>query len=307
MQRRLSELSATVNKIPMRLRRFVRLKLVGASVLLALCTSASATEEDFYFRTATIEEGLHQGSINCFGCSVIVRGDLDGEIVAIGGDITVYGKVHRDMVAVGGSVLVKNGAQAEADVVAIGGRVTREGIVRPTSEKDVSIPWMHLPGQLSVGWRGAVALLGFYIVCVCLPLALLWPKRIRNVAGAARRWLIAGLLGAAAIAALSETLDWVDDHVHSSDAVETIVSVLFLAIFALGIAGISLRIGERFFPNRFFAALAFGCALLTALQLVPYVGFLVMILAACWATGAALSSGMGFREPRSKQTVKSSA
>src|SRR5262249_3186877 len=134
--------------------------------------------------------------------------------------------------------------------------------------------------------------------CVCLPLALVWPKRIRNVAGASRRWLIAGLLGAVTIAVLSEALEWVDDHVHPSDAAEMAISILFLAVFALGIAGIALAIGEHFFPNRFSTALALGCSLLVVLQLVPYVGFFVMILAACWGTGAALWSGMGFREPR---------
>jgi len=108
----------------------------------------------------TVEQGTHQGSINCFGCSVVVKGDLDGEITTIGGDVTVYGKVRKDVVTVGGAIHLKNGAEVDADVVAIGGGITTEGtMTAPGKDAFASFPWMHLPGQMSIGWRGALALL----------------------------------------------------------------------------------------------------------------------------------------------------
>src|SRR5256885_14241298 len=39
-------------------------------------TAASAQERNSYLRPVTIEPGAQRGSINCFGCSVVVKGDL---------------------------------------------------------------------------------------------------------------------------------------------------------------------------------------------------------------------------------------
>ena len=268
-------------------------------VVLSSAATASAEQEmNSYLHTVAIDQTPHTGSIHCFGCSVVVSGEVTGEIITIGGNVTVYGKVREDIVAVGGMVYLKNGAEVDADVVAIGGEVTTEGtVVAPGRDGFASLPWIHFPGQLHVGWQGALALLGFHAVCVFLPVFLLRPRRIRNVALASRRWLITGLLGAAAIAGLSLFLDLIDEHANSAETIETVVSILFLAVFALGLAGIILAIGERFFPNHFFGALAVGGALLVVFELIPYVGFVVMILGSCWATGAALWSGMGFHGP----------
>ena len=259
-------------------------------------TAASAQERNSYLRPVTIEPGAQRGSINCFGCSVVVKGDLDGEIVTIGGDVTVYGRVRRDVVAVGGTIRLKNGAEIDSDAVAIGGEIKTEGVILVQNREElVALPWMHLPGQLSVGWRGVVSLLGFHAVCILLPLATLRPRRVRNVEVAARRWLVTGLLGAGFTVALSYLLGWIDDHVRWGDTLSAVLGTLFLAIFAMGIAGISLAIGDRIFQGRVIAAILAGGFLLVMLELIPYLGFLVMILVGSWAIGAALWSGMGFR------------
>ena len=259
-------------------------------------TAASAQERNSYLRPVTIEAGVQRGSINCFGCSVVVKGDLDGEIVTIGGDVIVYGRVRRDVVAVGGAIRLKNGAEIDSEAVAIGGEIETEGVILARDREGlVALPWMHLPGQLSIGWRGAVSLLGFHVICILLPLATLRPRRVRNVEVAARRWLVTGLLGASFTVALSYLLGWIDDHVRWGDTISTSLGTLFLAIFAMGVAGISLAIGDRIFQGRVIAAIFAGGILLVILELIPYLGFVVMILAGSWASGAALWSGMGFR------------
>src|SRR5207244_6142683 len=139
-----------------------------------------------------------------------------------------------------------------------------------------------------------VSLLGFHAVCILLPLATLRPRRVRNVEVASRRWLVTGLLGAGFTVALSYLLGWIDDHVWGA-TISTILAILFLAIFAMGVAGISLAIGDRIFQGRVIAAIFAGGILLVMLELIPYLGFVVMIFAGSWASGAALWSGMGFR------------
>jgi hypothetical protein len=286
------------------LMRFVLVTVI----VLFLSAKNSVAEENSYFRSVTIEQGARQGSINCFGCNIVVKGDLDGEVVTIGGDVTVYGKVRKDIVAVGGAIHLKNGAEADADVVAIGGGITTEGAVTaPGRGAFAAFPWMHLPGQLSVGWKGALALLGFHAVCVLLPILLLRPSGVQNIVLATRRWLVTGLIGLGTIVAISFLLSVLDEELHVGDAVALMVVVLFLAVLAAGISGVSLAIGERFFPRMIAAALSIGGILLVVLELIPYLGFVVMVLGACWATGAALWSGLGFRGPQSSASKEAPA
>ncbi len=290
------QLKVDPNSAPAGLGCLAGIVLTCFFAMILGAAAASAQERNSYLRRVTIEPGAQRGSINCFGCSVIVKGDLDGEIVTIGGDVTVYGRVRRDVVAVGGTIRLKNGAEIDSDAVAIGGEIMTEGVILARDREGlVALPWMHLPGQLSIGWRGVVSLLGFHAVCILLPLATLRPRRVRNVAVASHRWLVTGLLGAGFTVALSYLLGWIDDRVRWGDTISTILGTLFLAIFAMGVAGISLAIGDRIFQGRVIAAIFAGGISLVILELIPYLGFVVMILAGSWASGAALWSGMGFR------------
>ena len=263
---------------------------------LVLVTRTSTAEETHYFRTITVAEGAQEGSITCLFCDVVVRGEVQGEVVTIWGSVTVSGKVTQDIVAVGGTVRLKDGAEADRDVVAIGGQITSEGnVVAPEKEGFAALPWFHMPGQRSIGWRGAIALLGFHLVCVFLPALILRPRAVQSVAKISQRWFLTSLAGFLFIAIYSYGLNALDEYLHSSDLVEGIFSFLFLSILAIGIAGTAYNIGDRLFPGLLLASLMAGAVILTALELIPYLGLLAMILAAYWATGSALWSGLGFR------------
>lgn len=287
-----------------------RIKCVAIATLLLVLLSlvfvlgASAEDKESYFRSVNLTEEKHEGSVVCIACDVVVRGDLHGDIVAIWGDVTVYGKVRQDVVAVGGAVHLKNGAEADQDIVALGGQITREGTVATPTGDATAIPWMHLPGQRSIGWRGALALLGFHLVCILLPALLLRPRAIRSVRKASQRWLVTGLLGAGVVVAYSYGMLALDEYLHVSDLVESVFAFIFLAVLGIGIAGIAYAIGDRLFPGVFAASLLAGAVILTILELIPYAGFLAMVVAASWATGAAIWSGLGFCGPRQPRVPK---
>jgi len=276
-------------------------------LLLVFTTAATAQDKTSFFKTVVVEEGSYKGEITCIGCNVVVRGDVGGETVTIWGDVTVYGRVREEIVAVGGRVQLKNGSEADDEIVAIGGQITTEGTaLTPGKAGYTAFPWMHFPGQPSIGWRGALALVGFHLACVLLPTLFLRPRAVRSVAKASRRWFVTGLLGATAIIAFSYGLVALDDYLKASNLVEEILAVCFLAVLGIGIAGISLAIGDRFFPGLVLASLVTGTIVLVLLELIPYAGFLVMLLLVSWATGAALLSGLGFRGPRPPRVPKAS-
>lgn len=276
----------------------IRLTLF-VSIFLVLVTRASAAEETHYFRTTTVAEGAQEGSITCLFCDVVVQGEVQGEVVTIWGSVTVSGKVSQDIVAVGGTVHLKNGAEVGKDVVAIGGPITSEGkVVAPGKDEFAALPWFHMPGQRSIGWRGAIALLGFHLVCVLLPTLILRPRAVQRVAKFSQRWFLTSVAGFLFIVIYSYGLNALDEYLHSSDLVEGIFAFLFLSILVIGIAGIAYNLGDRLFSGLLLASLAAGAVILTALELIPYLGLLAMILAASWATGSALWSGLGVRGPR---------
>ncbi len=271
---------------------------------LAFVLAASAEDKQSYFRTVNVTEETYNGSVICIGCDVVVRGDLHGDIVALWGDVTVYGKVREDVVVVGGAVHLKNGAEVDEDIVALGGQITREGTIVAPARDFTAIPWIHMPGQRSIGWRGAVALLGFHLCCALLPALLLRPRAVRSVARAAQRWLVTGLLGAAVAVVYSYGMLELDEYFHVSNLVESVFAFVFLVVLGIGIAGIAYEIGDKLFPGMFVVALLAGAVVLTVLELIPYAGLLAMLLAASWATGAALWSGLGFRGPRPPRVAK---
>jgi hypothetical protein len=271
---------------------------------LAFVLAASAEDRESYFRPVNIPEETYTGSVICVGCDVVVRGDLHGDIVTLWGDVTVYGKVREDVVVVGGAVHLKNGAEVDQDIVALGGQITREGTIVAPAGDSTAIPWIHMPGQRSIGWRGAVALLGFHLCCVLLPALLLRPRAVRSVAKASQRWLVTGLLGAAVAVVYSYGMLALDEYFHVSNLVESVFAFVFLAVLGIGIAGIAYEIGEKLFPGTFVVSLLAGAVVLTVLELIPYAGLLAMLLAASWATGAALWSGLGFRGPRPPRVAK---
>ncbi|MBS1841187.1 MAG: hypothetical protein JSS69_11085 [Acidobacteria bacterium] len=287
-----------------RIRCVAKVALLLILLGLGFVAAASAEDKESYFRSVNITDEPYKGSVTCIGCDVVVRGDLHGEIVSLWGDVTVYGKVREGVVAVGGAVHLKNGAEVGEDIVALGGQITREGIVATPANDSTAIPWMHLPGQRSIGWRGAVALLGFHLFCALVPCVFLRPRAVRSVAKASRRWLAVGLLGAAAIVAYSYGMLALDEYLHVSDLVESIFAFIFLVVLGIGLAGIAYAIGDTIFPGKFVTSLLAGAVILTVLELIPYAGFLAMALAASWATGSAIWSGLGFRGPRPPRVPK---
>ena len=287
-----------------RARCAVKAALLAAVLSFGFVFAASAEDKLSYFRSVTVAGGNYDGTVTCIGCDVVVRGDLHGDVVALWGDVTVYGTVRQDVVAIGGAVHLRNGAEADQDVVAVGGQITREGTFPPPAGRFKAFPWMHLPGQRSIGWRGGVALLGFHLFCALLPTLLLRPRAVRSVRKASQRWLVTGFLGAAVIVAYSRAMWSLDEDFHVSNLVESIFAFVFLAVLGIGIAGIVYAIGDRLFPEMLGVSLLAGAVILTLLELIPYAGFLVMALAASWATGAALWSGLGFRGPRPPRVPK---
>ena len=275
-----------------------RLAIVSALILtLGFSLSAQAQDRISYARRLVVGAKEITGDVVCFFCTVSVHGAVQGDAVTIGGDITVDGSVSGDVVAVGGYVRLESGAKVGTDVVAIGGLATKEADAH-TRQDDPgeSIPWVYVPGQRHIGWRGALAMLGFYGVAMLFARLILLPRRLQVIAGAVtQRPAISGVIGVLSGGAVVFLLD----EASRLGRFESTADLFFLfvvgVLFVVGTAGIALVIGELTLPRSPARALANGTFVIFLLQLIPVVGAVVFLLLMIFAIGCALWSGLGFR------------
>lgn len=263
----------------------------------ALAGTARAQERTSWMRGVSVAPEERTGEVTCFFCSVNVRGTVSGDVTTIGGDIMVHGEVTGDAVALGGNVRLEGGATVKQDAVAIGGFATKEpGAHTHEDNPPFSLPWVHLPGQRHVGWRGAVGMLAFYTIAVLLAALLLRLRRLLVMADrVTRRPVAVALLGLAVLAIFLVSLDVTDQLKRYEDIAALILLAAMAIFFIAGTGGIVFAIGELALPLSPARSLAIGTLAIFVLQLIPIAGMIAFLLLVTCAFGCTAWSGFGFR------------
>jgi len=225
-----------------------------------------------------------------FGSVVVEPGQVvDGDLTVIFGDATIAGIVEGDLNVVGGSYDPRPGGVVTGQVHEVGGAVTQAVVPWAPSESAYGplVPDHRLLWRLS--WN-LLALLIF----------LIFPLRTRMVLDRLERHpglsLTAGLLGCIAVIPLAVLL---------AITILLIPLILLELVFLLasaflGTAALALLIGRRLCelvspattPSPLVALLV-GIALITAAELVPVVGTLVLMLVGLIGLGATILSFAG--------------
>ena len=214
------------------------------------------------------------------GSVVVEPGQLvDGDVNVIGGDATVAGTVDGDVNVVGGNI-IHHGGVVNGEQHAIGGQVIDE--YSPWGP-DIDNQNQAYGPDNRLWWRIAwdvVVIVCFLIFPVRARMAV---DRLEHHAGLAAG---AGLFGWMALIPIMFLLG-VTIILAPLILVEI---VLFVAGVFVGTAALALLIGRRFYellsphstPSP-LVALVLGLALVTAAELVPVVGWVVMLLV--WIVG----------------------
>jgi hypothetical protein len=225
-----------------------------------------------------------------FGSVVVEPGQVvDGDLTVIFGDATIEGIVEGDVNVVGGSYDPRPGGVVTGQVNQVGGAVTQAVVPWAPSESGYNpfIPDHRLIWRLS--WN-LLALLVF----------LIFPLRTRMVLDRLERHsglsVAAGLIGCIAVIPVAVLL------AITILLIPLIVleMVFLLASAFLGTAALALLIGRRLCellspattPSPLVALLC-GIALITAAELVPVLGTLVLILVGLIGLGATILSFAG--------------
>jgi len=254
-------------------------------VALALATStASAHMQAIY----------HGGTY--FGSVVVEPGQVvDGDLTVIFGDATIFGTVDGDLNVIGGNADQRPGSVITGEVNNVGGDVAQTVVPWAPSESPYN-PFVPDPRVL---WRLSWNLLALLVF-------LIFPLRTRMVLdrleGHPGLSVTAGLLGCIAVIPLAVLL-----------AITILLIPLIplelifvLAGVFLGTAALALLIGRRLCellspattPSPLLALLV-GITLITAAELVPVVGTLVLLFVGLIGLGATMLSfgGDAFAAP----------
>jgi hypothetical protein len=258
-------------------RLYAIILLIAAA--LALTPSAASADAQAVYHGGTY-----------FGSVVVEPGQVvDGDLTVIFGDATIAGVVEGDVTVVGGNIDPRPGGIITGRVNAVGGAVTQAVVPWAPAETTYNpfIPDHRLLWRLS--WN-LLALLVF----------LIFPLRTRMVLdrleGHAGLSVLAGVLGCIAIIPLAVLL-----------AITILLIPLILLEFVfvlagvfLGTAALALLIGRRLCelmsPNTTpspLLAFIVGVVLITAAELVPVVGTLVLMFVGLIGLGATVLSFAG--------------
>lgn len=225
-----------------------------------------------------------------FGSVVVEPGQVvDGDLTVIFGDATIAGIVRGDCTAIGGSCDTRPGGVVTGQVNQIGGAVTQAVVPWAPAEA----PYNPFVPDHRLMWRLSWNLLALLVF-------LIFPLRTRMVLDRLERHpglsVIAGLFGSVAVIPLAILL---------AITILLIPLILLELVFVLagvflGTAALALLIGRRLCelispattPSPLIALLV-GLALITAAELVPVVGTLVLIFVGLIGLGATILSFAG--------------
>jgi hypothetical protein len=187
--------------------------------------------------------------------------------------------------------------------VAVGGTISSEPGSRIAGEA-ASNPYVHLPGQRSIGLRGLAAFAGFHLLLAIAFYAILRARRTEAMAAlvASRPWRTL-LLGSVVGTVGGLLFPAVERMGRFADMGVTLLTVALGGIAAAGFVGLCCLVGRRLVGRGGLHAVAGGAVALTALQLVPVAGFLASIGIVALALGAAVGAPFGDRSTAGRPRV----
>ncbi|HVA34168.1 MAG TPA: polymer-forming cytoskeletal protein [Candidatus Baltobacteraceae bacterium] len=257
-------------------------RLVGFFALVAAAFAVTMAPA-----SASVRSVYHGGTY--VGSVIVEPGQLvQGDLTVFAGDATIEGAVEGDVTVIGGNVYERPGAMIAGRVNTIGGDVA-----------SMVVPWSPAPyaATSTTDYRLLWRILWNVVVVL---LFLVFPLRTRMALDRLERHpglsTGIGLLGWVAVLPLAILL------------ICTIVLIPFLAVefvavvaaVFLGTAALALLVGRRLCevisPSTTptpFVALIVGLALITAAELVPVIGTVVMVFVALIGLGAAILAFTG--------------
>lgn len=263
---------------------------------LALPTTAWAQDDDRVQIRNDITVAADETAVDvvCVFCSVRVLGRATGDVVAVMGDIEVQGSVGGDVVATGGNITLGAEAEVGDDVVSAGGKIDRH------PQAQVGGKVQATPGPPAIGLSGLLLVvlalsLVIHVALVLVAYLIAGEQRVETLAATVReRGGLAALTGLGVIVA-AVALFILSAFLGPVTPILAILVALGLVVtLVVGYTGMSYWLGRSLARSSApLLALLLGAVLITVLQCIPLLGFLLFIVFSLLAFGCAALSGYG--------------
>jgi hypothetical protein len=252
-----------------------------------------------------------------FGDVEIATGETVEEVVSVGGDVLVRGAVAGDAVSIFGDVRVTPSGRVDGDVVSVGGEVMVDGAVDgdrvslgvdpPPAPLDAGVD-RHATGSMIASSSAATVEWLYHRVVWMLTIAGssvlvigLAPDRVGRVAASLERSpvrsALVGVLGSGSLVAFALLL--VAMTVGLASPVALGILVALLVAWLMGFVAFCQSMGDRLpVASRVhgrWISLAAGVVVLGFSSLLPWVGWLAIMVISMIGVGASLSTRFGSR------------
>jgi len=226
-------------------------------------------------------------------------------VVVVGGQITVNGLVENNVIAAVGSIVLTNKAVVRGNVVCVGGVVAKGngsqvyGDITEINSSNIS---SAIASVLSGDWEGWPLIINFIYLCffaaifiIALLMAILMPRPLIAIANMIQNNKTKSFFwGLFATLAIPPFFFLLIISIIGITLIPLIFAALLLA-FVLGFIGVSALIGNftltkifRKHKKSLVQETIFGLILLWSIGWLPYIGWMVKVIAITFGLGGVL-------------------
>jgi hypothetical protein len=269
--------------------------------------SAAQAENATIFKIGediNIEDGMRINHVLAINGQITVSGTVEGNVIAIGNSIVLTRKsvVKGNVFTCGGVIVMGKGAEVQGTITEINSSNISDVITRVLSDEWEGWSWVFAIFSLTIF---------FSILIIAILIVVLIPKPIRVIAASIQEETVKitlwGLLGIVLVVPLAILL---------TISVIGIVlipleMILVLSAGLLGFIAMSQLLGQRLYalfkrpPQPILRETFWGLVALWLIGWIPYIGWMVKVLALMMGLGAVIYTRFGSHSP--KKTIKESA
>ncbi len=254
----------------------------------------------------TVEEGVRINHVLTINGQITVSGTVEGNVIAIGNSIVLTRKavVRGNVFTVGGVIVIGKGAEIQGTITEINSSNISDVITRVLSDEWEGWSWVFAIFSLTIF---------FSVLIIAVLIVVLIPKPIRVIAASIQEETVKitlwGLLGMVLVVPLAILLT------VSVIGIVLIPLEMILVVSAglLGFIAMSQLLGQKLYallkrpPQPILRETFWGLVVLWLIGWIPYIGWMVKVLALMMGLGAVIYTRFGSHSPKRQQPAFKSA
>ncbi len=247
----------------------------------------------------------------------VEEGARINHVVAINGQITVSGTVEGNVIAIGNSIVLTRKAVVRGNVFTFGGVIVRgkgaevQGTITEINSSNISDVITRVLSDEWEGWSWVFAIFSltifFSVLIITILIVILIPKPIRVIAASIQEETVKitlwGLLGIVLVVPLALLLT------ISVIGIVLIPLEMILVVSAglLGFIAMSQLLGQKLYalfkrpPQPIIRETFWGLVVLWLIGWIPYIGWMVKVLALMMGLGSVIYTRFGSHSPKKQQ------